>query len=138
MLVQSPILKLPDLSKQFILQTDASERGIGAVLMQFDDESGLKLPVAYASRKLKNSECRYSTIEKECLAIVWAVHKFQLYLYGREFLIETDHQSLMYLNRAKVINARIMRWALGLQSYRYRVIAIRGKDNQGADFLSRQ
>lgn len=106
--------------------------------MQFDDESGLKLPVAYASRKLKDSECRYSTIEKECLAIVWAVNKFQLYLYGREFLIETDHQSLMYLNRAKVINARIMRWALGLQSYRYRVIAIRGKDNQGADYLSRQ
>ncbi|XP_062599575.1 uncharacterized protein LOC134261133 [Saccostrea cucullata] len=138
MLLKSPILKLPDLSKQFILQTDASDRGIGAVLMQFDEHSGLKLPVAYASRKLKDSESKYSTIEKECLAIVWAVQKFHLYLYGREFLIETDHQSLMYLNKAKVINARIMRWALGLQSYRYRVIAIRGKDNQGADYLSRQ
>lgn len=93
--------------------------------MQFDDESGLKLAVANASMKMKDSEFRYSTIEKECLAIVWTVNKFQLYFYGREFLIETDHQSLMYLNRAKVINARIMRWALGLQSYRYRVIAIR-------------
>ncbi|XP_062599512.1 uncharacterized protein LOC134261046 [Saccostrea cucullata] len=138
MLLKSPILKLPDLSKQFILQADASDRGIGTVLMQFDEHSGLKLPVAYASRKLKDSESKYSTIEKECLAIVWAVQKFHLYLYGREFLIETDHQSLIYLNKAKVINARIMRWALGLQSYRYRVIAIRGRDNQGADYLSRQ
>lgn len=105
----SILLLLTCLLKQFILLTDASERGIGAVLMQFDDESGLKLSVENASRKLKGSEFRYSTIEKECLAIVWTVNKFQLYLYGREFLIETDHQSLMYLNRAKVINARIMR-----------------------------
>lgn len=105
----SILLLLTCLLKQFILLTDASERGIGAVLMQFDDESGLKLSVENASRKLKGSEFIYSTIEKECLAIVWTVNKFQLYLYGREFLIETDHQSLMYLNRAKVINARIMR-----------------------------
>lgn len=134
----SIVLLFTCLLKQFFLLTDASERGIGAVLMQFDDESGLKLAVANASMKMNDSEFRYSTIEKECLAIVWTVNKFQLYFYGREFLIETDHQSLMYLNRAKVINARIMRWALGLQSYRYRVIAIRGKDNQGADYLSRQ
>ncbi|XP_052696355.1 uncharacterized protein LOC128175021 isoform X3 [Crassostrea angulata] len=121
----SIVLLFTCLLKQFFLLTDASERGIGAVLMQFDDESGLKLAVANASMKMKDSEFRYSTIEKECLAIVWTVNKFQLYLYGREFLIETDHQSLMYLNRAKVINARIMRLALGLQSYRYRVIAIK-------------
>ena len=130
-------MKLPDISKPFILQTDASDGGIGAVLLQLEDEVGIKLPVAYASRKLKSSECKYSTIEKECLGIVWAINKFQRYLYGREFLIETDHQPLTYLNKAKVINSRIMRWALSLQSYRYRVIAIRGKDNQGADYLSR-
>nr|XP_034306936.1 uncharacterized protein LOC105346079 isoform X3 [Crassostrea gigas] len=134
----SIVLLFTCLLKQFFLLTDASERGIGAVLVQFDDESGLKLAVANASMKMKDSEFRYSTIEKECLAIVWTVNKFQLYLYGREFLIETEHQSLMYLNRAKVINARIMRLALGLQSYRYRVIAIKGKDNQGADCFRRQ
>jgi hypothetical protein len=76
-LVNFPILKLPNLSEHFILQTDASDRGLGAVLLQCENE--LKLPVAYASRKLKESESSYATVEKECLAIVWAIHKFQKY-----------------------------------------------------------
>ena len=60
-----------------------------------------------------------------------------MYLYGREFILETDHQPLLYLNRAKVSNPRIMRWALALQPYRFTVRAIKGSDNLGADFLSR-
>ena len=79
----------------------------------------------------------YSVIEKECLSIIWAIQKFESYLYGREFLLETDHQPLVYLNRAKVANARLMRWALALQPYRFRIIAIKGSENVGADFLSR-
>ncbi|CAC5377448.1 unnamed protein product [Mytilus coruscus] len=75
-----------------VLMTDASDRGIGAVLMQ--NQENIKMPIAYASRKLKESEVAYSTIEKECLAIVWAIQKFQRYLYGREFILETDHQPL--------------------------------------------
>ncbi|CAG2201844.1 Retrovirus-related Pol polyprotein from transposon 17.6,Retrovirus-related Pol polyprotein from transposon opus,Retrovirus-related Pol polyprotein from transposon 297,Retrovirus-related Pol polyprotein from transposon gypsy [Mytilus edulis] len=106
-LVRFPILKLPDFTKIFVLMTDASDRGIGAVLMQYQENS--KMPIAYASRKLKKSEVAYSTIEKECLAIVWAVQKFQRYLYGREFILETDHQPLTYLNKKKVENARLMR-----------------------------
>lgn len=132
----SPILKLPDLSKVFIVQTDASDRGLGAVLLQ--EEGDLKLPVAYASRKLKTSEEHYSTIEKECLGIIWSVQKFHRYLYGKEFILETDHHPLMYLNKTKLVNSRLMRWALLLQPYRFRIIAIRGKDNVGADYLSRQ
>lgn len=132
----SPVLKLPDLSKVFIVQTDSSDRGLGAVLLQ--EEGDFKLPVAYASRKLKTSEEHYSTIEKECLGIIWSVQKFHRYLYGKEFILETDHHPLMYLNKTKLVNSRLMRWALLLQPYRFRIIAIRGKDNVGADYLSRQ
>lgn len=134
-LCNRPILCLPDFDLDFILRTDASDFGLGAVLMQEHD--GLKFPVCYASRKLLGREMGYSVIEKECLSIIWAIQKFESYLYGREFLLETDHQPLVYLNRAKVANARLMRWALALQPYRFRIIAIKGSENVGADFLSR-
>ena len=130
------VRSVPDVSKQFILQTDASNVGIGAILLQEDDE-GTKHPVAFASRKLQPCETRYSTIEKECLAIVWGVTKFQEYLYGTEFLLETDHQPLQYLRNAQFQNGRLMRWALTLQPYRFLLRAIHGRDNVGADCLSR-
>ncbi|PIK62997.1 hypothetical protein BSL78_00004 [Apostichopus japonicus] len=75
--------------------------------------------------------------ERECLALVWAVHKFYIYLYGKEFLLETDHHPLVYINKTKVSNSRVMRWALALQPYRFVIKAIKGADNVGADFLSR-
>ena len=135
MLLYSPILRLPDLSKPFIIRTDASDYGVGAVLLQEHD--GKKFPVAYASKKLSSHERGYSVIERECLGIVWALEKFQVYMYGREFVVETDHQPLVYLQKAKVTNGRLMRWALFLQSYHFRCEAIKGVDNFGADFLSR-
>jgi len=88
-----PILKLPDVTKPFILQTDASHIGIGAVLLQ-EDAAGEKRPVAFASRKLPPRETHYSTIERECRAIVWGITKFQEYVYGTEFFLETDHEPL--------------------------------------------
>lgn len=93
--------------------------------------------MAYTSRKLKDSESVYATVEKECLAIVWAIQKFQNYLYGQEFVLETDHSPLVYLNKSKVTNPRLMRWALNIQPYRFTIEAVKGKDNVGADFLSR-
>ena len=134
-LTTSPILKLPEIGKPFIVQTDASDTGIGAVLLQLEDD--VKFPVVYISRKLKPSRANYSVIEKECLAIVWAIQKLSRYLYGSEFNLETDHQPLVYLNRAKINNPRLMRWALSLQPYRFRIVAIKGSDNVGADYLSR-
>jgi len=131
-----PILKLPDILEPFILQTDAFHIGIGAVLFQ-EDSAGEKRPIAFASRKLQPRERNYSAIECECLAIVWGVMKFQEYLYGKEFLLETDHQPLQYLREAKYKNGRLMRWALALQPYRFLLRAIQGKDNVGADCLSR-
>jgi hypothetical protein len=134
-LVSAPILNLPDLDKPFVLRTDASDTGLGAVLLQ--EQGDVKLPVAYASRKLLPREKNYSVIEKECLGLVWGIGKFHMYLFGREFTLQTDHQPLLYLNKAKVANTRLMRWALSLQPYRFRIEAIRGAENVGADFLSR-
>jgi len=131
-----PILRLPDVSQPFILQTDASHLGVGAVLLQ-EDTAGEKRPIAFASRKFLPRESRYSTIERECLAITWGVKKFQEYLYGTEFILETDHQPLQYLRQAKFQNGRLMHWALALQLYRFLLRAIRGRDNVGADCLSR-
>ena len=135
MLMNEPILQLPDLTKRFILQTDASNKGIGAVLLQ--DNEGVLMPVAYASKKLLPRQQAYSTIEKECLALVWAVKKFHVYLYGREFTLQTDHQPLVYMNQSRMTNDRVMRWALSLQPYRIHIEAIKGSQNVGADFLSR-
>ena len=82
---REPILKMPDFSKTFILQTDASENGAGAGFMQ--EHQGVNHHVAFCSRKFLPREKRYSVIERECLALVWAVQKFQKYLYGVEFIL---------------------------------------------------
>ena len=104
---RSPILCLPNFEKEFLLRTDASEAGIGAVLLQ--EQGDYKLPFGYASKKLLDREKRYCVIGKVCYAIVWGVQKFKGYLYGREFVLKTDHRPLVYLNTAKVANARLMR-----------------------------
>jgi hypothetical protein len=134
-IAEKPILKLPDTRKPFVLRTDASDIGIGAVLLQ--ESEGVLFPVAYASKKLLSRERAYSIMEKECLAIVWAVKKFRVYLYGASFTLQTDHQPLAYLNRSKFTNDRITRWALFLQPYQILIQAIKGSQNVGADYLSR-
>lgn len=101
------------------------------------EESGERFPICYASRKLQPREVKYSTIEKECLALVWAVEKFHVYLYGVEFLLETDHQPLTYMTCTKIKNNRVLRWALSLQPYSFVIKAVKGSENHGADFLSR-
>ena len=108
----SPVLRLPDVGKPLILQTDASCVGIGAIVWQEEEE--VKHPVAFASKKLLPREQNYSTIEREALAIVWGVQKFQNYLMGVHFFLETDHHLLQYLYQAKFQNSRIMRWSLFL------------------------
>jgi hypothetical protein len=109
-LTSEPVLKLPDLDGPFVLRTDASNRGLGAVLLQ--EQDGLLHPVGFASRKLSAAESRYSTIEKECLAIVWGVGKFNTYLYGRSFILESDHCPLQFLQSLKPKNGRLTRWAM--------------------------
>ena len=110
-LKKEPILHCPDYSKQFWLQTDASERGVGAVLSQMGDD-GFDHPIAFFSRKLLPREIRYSTTEKECLAIVNAMKHFEFYLLGCRFKVQTDHGALQYLQKMKNSNGRLTRWAL--------------------------
>ena len=135
-LCSEPILKSPDFECPFILQTDASEYGVGAVLSQ-QTEDGQEHPVAYWSRKLLPREKRYSTIEKECLAIKLAVSTFRVYLLGRPFSIETDHRSLTWMERLKHTNSRLARWSLALQPFHFTIKHRAGKDNGNADALSR-
>ena len=127
----SPVLKLPDVNKRFVLRSDASSVGIGAVLLQYHDD--VPHPVAYASRQLLDRETRYSTIEREFLAVVWSIHRFRYYLLGANILLEIDHKPLIYLQRFKGDNSRLMRWALCLQSYNFQLVHIAGCDNVGAD-----
>ena len=94
-LTSDPILRLPVFQNgvPFTLRTDASETGLGALLLQEFEGEG-KFPIAYASRKLVSREKNYSVIEEECMAIIWAIEKFRKYLFGSEFLLETDHKPL--------------------------------------------
>ena len=101
-LVRRPILRLPHHNKTFILRNDASNCGLGAWLMQ--EHEGRFFPIAYGSKKLTSAERKYSTIEKEYLAIVWGVSKFRLHLAGKPFVLQTDHQPLTFLKDAKFRN----------------------------------
>ena len=135
-LSSSPVLCSPDFTKRFVLQTDASDRGVGAVLSQYDEDSHDR-PIAYFSRKLLPREERYSTVEKECLAIKLAIQAFHTYLMGRHFTIQTDHRALEWLDRIKDTNARLTRWSLFLQGFDYTVQYRTGAANGNADALSR-
>jgi hypothetical protein len=134
-LTTESVLKLPDLERNFVLRTDASESGLGAVLLQ--EHEGVLHPVAYGSRKLNSAERNYSVTERECLAVIFGISKFERYLYGRKFTLQVDHQPLAYLGQAKLTNGRLMRWSLYLQQYNVHVQYIKGSDNIGSDYLSR-
>lgn len=120
LLTNAPLLQYPDYSKAFILTTDASNVAIGAVLSQ--GTVGNDKPVAYASRTLSDTESRYSTIERELLAIIWAVKHFRPYLYGRKFFIYTDHRPLAWLHSLKDPNSKLTCWRLRLQDYDFQII----------------
>lgn len=134
-LVSAPILTCPDFTRPFSLQTDASAYGVGAVLsQQFDD--GEKV-ICFLSRSLTKQERNYSTTERECLSVIWAVEKLKHYLEYTHFTVVTDHASLLWLNRLKDPTGRLARWALRLQPYDFTIIHRKGKDNVVPDFLSR-
>ena len=131
LLCSAPILQSPDFEKDLLLQMDASDVGVGAVLSQ-SDEDGADYPVAYYSRKLLAREQKYSTIEKECLAIKLATQAFRVYLLRRPFIIQTDHCALEWLDRLRENNTK-----LALQPFKFQVRHRPGKDNGNADYLSR-
>ena len=126
----------PKPSDTFTLATDASDVGLGAVLSTANGAV-----VEYASRILTKAEKSYATIEKECLAIVWATRKFRHYLIGAPFIIQTDHKPLEWLESSKSSKARsqrLERWSLELRAYDFHIVHHPGTTNQHADALSRR
>jgi hypothetical protein len=129
------ILGLPDVTSPFKLQTDASVDGIGAFLRQVTPDGDR--PLAYMSKKLTKAQTKWPTIEQECYAIVAAIEKWDKYLRGHEFILETDHEPLLDLANKEQLNKRCERWRLRLVEYRFKVKHIQGKKNKMADYLSR-
>ena len=138
-LTSTPVLGYPDFSAEFILETDASFEGLGAVLSQ--EREGKKVVIAYASRALRPTEKNmdnYSSMKLELLALKWSVtEKFRDYLLGSKFVVFTDNNHLSYIQTAK-LGATEMRWVSQLAQFNFIVKFRSGKVNQNADALSRK
>ena len=131
-------LQLFDPDLPVIISTDASDYGLGAILLQVKD--GEEVPVAFASRTLTSAERNYSVGEKEALSCVWACEKWFQYVWGRHFVLRTDHQALTTLLSSKGSgrqSMRIARWATRLLRFNYTVEYLPGLRNYAADALSR-
>lgn len=129
------ILSLPDFTQLFYVTTDASDVAIGAVLSQ--GELPYDRPIHFFSRTLNEAQRRYSTIQKELLAIVEAIKNFRPYLYGRFFVLITDHKPLCYLFNMKDCGSRLFRQRLDLLDYNFKILYRPGAQNTVADALSR-
>ena len=129
-------MNTPNFSQSFILELDACEYGLGAVLIQEYDEK--KYVIAYASRTLSPAERQYGATEREALAIVWATKHFRPYLEGNKIYIRSDCKALEWMRTAKDVTGRLARWAIKLSAYQIEEIRYRpGKANANADSLSR-
>jgi len=130
-MVTTPVLALPNFAEPFEVETDASDVGIGAVLMQKGQ------PIAFLSKALGDSHKHMSIYEKEFLALIMAVDKWRQYLQRQEFVIRTDHKSLSYLT-AQNLHSDVQRKAMTrLMGLQFKVVYKKGKDNVAADALSR-
>jgi hypothetical protein len=135
-LTTAPVLISPNYSIPFVVKTDASGVGIGGALVQVID--GHERPVDFISRVLTPAERNYSTTERECLAVVWCIHRWRYHLEGGlPFIVITDHNCLRSLNTSEWVNARVARWSLLLQSFSFTVEYRKGKLHSDVDALSR-
>ncbi|KYO20454.1 hypothetical protein Y1Q_0010563 [Alligator mississippiensis] len=135
-LVKQPILKAALHDKPFYVATDASDVGLGAVLLQEHQET--RHPVVYLSWNLIPRERSLSSIKKECLAIVWALNKLKPYLWGQQFTVLSDHAPLQWLQTMQNTNAKLQLWSWQLQEFNFTVEHIKGSQNVIADALSRK
>lgn len=134
-LITAPVLAYPDPNKTFILDTDASDVGIGAVLSQ--EWGGHERVVAYASRALTKQERKYATTKKELLSMVMFTKHFKHYLLGKEFVLRTDHNSLRWLHNFQGLEGQLARWVEQLANFQYKIVHRPGKLHANADALSR-
>jgi hypothetical protein len=130
-MLAAPVLALPDFSIPFTVETDASKRGVGAVLTQKGH------PLSYLSKALGPTAQTMSTYEKECLAILLAVEKWRSYLQHAQFTIITDHRSLVHLSDQKLTSDMQQKAFVKLMGLQYKLVYRKGKDNSTADALSR-
>lgn len=136
LLTTAPVLTNPNFDKKFYVHCDASDFGIGAVLVQ-TDEKGNERPIAFMSRKLNSAQRNYSVTERECLAAVEAIKKFRCYLELQDFEVITDHSSLVWLMKQPDLSGRLARWVFKLQAYKFSISHRKGKENVVPDALSR-
>ena len=141
LLLSAKVLAHYDPSKRILLQSDASNYGLGVVLSQVM-EDGTERPVGFTSRTLNAAEKNYSQLDKEGAAVMFALKKFHKHLYGRSFEIITDHKPLVSLfGELKQVpttaSPRIQRWAVTLCGYEYNIHYKVGKSHNNADCLSR-
>ncbi|UYV73063.1 K02A2.6-like [Cordylochernes scorpioides] len=134
-LSSAPILIHPYYREKFLIFTDASDIGCGGMLSQL--KNGTPQPISFYSHKFRGAELNYSTIEKECLAIIMAIEQFDYYIYGQQVEIYCDHKPLQYLKSLENKNRRLMKWALMLQDRELTFFHVKGKENAMADWLSR-
>ena len=135
---KAPVLSAFDISKRHRVSADSSGYAIGAVLLQLNDNNWQ--PVVYASRKLSDAETRYAIVEKEALAATWACEKFDYYLVGRKFEVETDHKPLVPILGSKDLSnlpIRVQRFKLRLMRYNFEIFHTPGSKMHLADALSR-
>lgn len=131
-LTQAPVLRLPDFTQQFVVQTDACDKGIGAVLLQ---QGHL---ISFLSKALGPRAQALSTYEKECLAILLAIQRWRTYLQHEEFIIQTDHRSLVYLGEQQLTTSIQHKAFVKLMGLQYKIQYKKGVENIVADALSRQ
>lgn len=130
-------LYLPNYNKRFILETDASDTGLGACLMQCDN-NGRKVPIRWASRKLTKAEKNYGITEKELLAVIWGIEHFEYQLRGRSFDLITDHIALESMRKKSEFgNKRMSRWIDKIQDYDFTITYKKGSEMLSADAMSR-
>lgn len=136
LLTTAPVLSNPNFSEKFYLHCDASDYGIGAVLVQLD-ENGQEKPIAFMSKKLNSSQRNYSVTERECLAAIEAIKRFRCYLELQDFEVITDHSSLQWLMQQPDLTGRLARWVFKLQPFRFTISHRKGRDHVVPDALSR-
>lgn len=139
LLSNAPVLSAPNFTLPYRLRVDASLSGAGAVLLQ-DDSCGVEHPVCYFSKKFTSPQQKYSTIEKEALALLLALQHFEVYLGGSDqpITVFTDHNPLVFLHRMRNSNQRLMRWFLIIQEYHLIILYCKGSENTVTDALSRE